>query len=123
MRLNQSGAYTLNRRRFRSTLIRRLLACTVLASALPYAGEAHTAANDDDSLGYTRADWMGELPDDTPFTELSVLGTHDTMAYDGLRWLTMEISSLMPGLGNANRFLSANISKEGFVHWISDADT
>ena len=68
---------------FRSFSMRLLLVCTILVSALPYAGEAHTAANDNASLGYTRPDWMGQLPDYTPLSELSVPGTHDTMAYDG----------------------------------------
>lgn len=61
-----------------------LSACIVLISVLTHDAMAHTSANDTDSLGYNRPDWMGQLPDDTPLTQLSVPGTHDTMAYDDI---------------------------------------
>ena len=71
-------------RRLCSISMRLLLICTVLVlSVLPHSGEAHISATDDDSLGYNRPDWMGELPDDTPLSQLAVPGTHDTMAYSG----------------------------------------
>jgi hypothetical protein len=39
--------------------------------------------NSTDKIGYVRPDWMGELPDDLLLSELSIPGTHETMARHG----------------------------------------
>ncbi|KAI9151381.1 1-phosphatidylinositol phosphodiesterase [Paramyrothecium foliicola] len=54
--------------------------CAVLVTASCYRG--YTSSFSFDVGRATHADWMGDVPDDTYLTALSIPGTHDTMAYD-----------------------------------------
>lgn len=47
------------------------------------AAERNVWFSNESDIDYTRQNWMGDLPDDLPISEMSVPGTHETMARFG----------------------------------------
>lgn len=63
-------------------MILAMLAALTLVAGLQSAGAHNDGAySHDASIGYTNKNWMAALPDDMRLNELSIPGTHDSMAY------------------------------------------
>ena len=58
-----------------------ILALTLLANTNSASAHKDGAYSHESSIGYTNQDWMSGIPNGTHLSELSIPGTHDTMAY------------------------------------------
>jgi hypothetical protein len=58
------------------------------------------------------ADWMAELHDDHPISELSLPGTHDTLALHGVAWAQCQSLPLAAQLALGCRYLDVRISQQ-----------
>jgi len=52
----------------------------------------------DRSTGHQRLKWMSYLPDFWPLSNISMVGTHDTLSFHGLNYLHMAGGSPQGGL-------------------------
>lgn len=54
------------------------LAISQIATAIDWSAYSH-----DGDIGYRNSTWMAQLPNDRPISQISMVGTHDTMSLYG----------------------------------------